>query len=184
MSSSSLLPSKYYDKLQVNRLKANAIKSDNISPQTPEYLFSLTDKEGSYKNNTITLNKDTLDLIIFTDRPLRYQDQVNGKNAKDIIEELFSENTSNSFTEDLPNLTLVTKDGQNAYQVEKFEVINNNQVEFIISPLRSEIPNTVYNDLPETEGNITIFIDSSYFAYTPQPGGLYGLADGDAIAAL
>ena len=160
MSSSSLLPSKYYDKLQVNRLKANAIKSDNISPETPEYLFSLTDKQGLYQNNIITINKDTLDLIVFTDRPLRYQNQVNGKNAKDLIEELFSENTSNSFTEDPPNLTLVTKDGQNAYQVEKFEIINNNQLQFMVSPLRNEISNIVSSDLPEIEGNVTMFIDN------------------------
>ncbi len=30
MASSSLLDSRYYDKLRVNRLKANEIKSDNI----------------------------------------------------------------------------------------------------------------------------------------------------------
>ena len=165
MSSSSLLPSKNYDKLQVNRLKANAIKSDNISPETPEYLFSLTDKQGLYQNNIITINKDTLDLIVFTDRPLRYQNQVNGKNAKDLIEELFSENTSNSFTEDPPNLTLVTKDGQNAYQVEKFEIINNNQLQFMVSPLRNEISNIVSSDLPEIEGNVTMFIDSSILSF-------------------
>ena len=50
MSSSSLLPSKYYDRLQVNRLKANDIKSDNIypiDPNGPSYLFS-----GVFNNTT------------------------------------------------------------------------------------------------------------------------------------
>ena len=40
MSSSSLLPSKYFDKLQVNRLKSNEIKSDYILSESPSYLFS------------------------------------------------------------------------------------------------------------------------------------------------
>ena len=40
MLSNTLLPSKYFYKLQVNRLKANDIKSDNIIPTSPSYLFS------------------------------------------------------------------------------------------------------------------------------------------------
>ena len=40
MTSSTLLSNKIFNKLQVNRLEALAIRSDNIFPLTPSYLFS------------------------------------------------------------------------------------------------------------------------------------------------
>ena len=51
MTSSSLLPSKYFDKLQVNRLKANYIKSDNVYPQSPSYLFSAVFNNATFDRN-------------------------------------------------------------------------------------------------------------------------------------
>ena len=51
MASSSLLPSKYFDKLQVNRLKANEIKSDNIYPDVPSYLFSAIFNTATFERN-------------------------------------------------------------------------------------------------------------------------------------
>ena len=50
MASSSLLPSKYFDKLDVNRLKANEIKSDNISLDN-NALF-----ERNQTSGTLTIN--------------------------------------------------------------------------------------------------------------------------------
>ena len=41
MASSSLLSNKIFNKLEVNRLEALAIRSDNISSLTPSYLFLL-----------------------------------------------------------------------------------------------------------------------------------------------
>ena len=76
MASSSLLPSKYFDKLQVNRLKANEIKSDNIYPNRPYYLFSVVFNTAIFERNktggTLIITKsDTESIIQFSDRPFR-----------------------------------------------------------------------------------------------------------------
>ena len=68
MASSSLLLSKYFYKLQVNLLKANEIKSDNILPTSSSYLFSAVFDNVTFDRNetggTLIINKDNTESII------------------------------------------------------------------------------------------------------------------------
>ena len=74
MASSIILSSKAVNKLQVNRLDAQAIRSDNISGQNPQYLFSAVFNNGNFTRDstggTLTFSNSDVDSIIqFSDRP-------------------------------------------------------------------------------------------------------------------
>ena len=116
MSSSSLLPSKYFDKLQVNRLKANYIKSDNIVPTNPSYLFSAVFNNAIFDRNntggTLTITKDDTESIIqFSDRPFRQTENINF----DTFVSLFDTRGNDSFEEDPPNGVLTHNEEQRTY---------------------------------------------------------------------
>lgn len=128
MVSSSLSKNIYANKISANKIDANQIKANKIignSPsKSPSYLFSMDINEASYDSNSgiLSFSKNSvIDIIQFSDRPLRY--------SKDItIEEfdnLFSEGISDNFTEYKPNLVLYLPDsGQNSFELTKFEVKN------------------------------------------------------------
>ena len=116
MSSSSLLPSKYFYKLQVNRLKANDIKSDNIVPTSPSYLFSAVFNNAIFDRNntggTLTITKDSTESIIqFSDRPFRQTENINF----DTFVSLFDTRGNDSFEEDPPNGVLTHDEEQRTY---------------------------------------------------------------------
>ena len=74
MSSSSTLPSKYFNRLQANRLQVN--NSYVINDDIPSYLFSLLINHATLRKNntggTLTFSSGDVDSVIqFTDRPLR-----------------------------------------------------------------------------------------------------------------
>lgn len=85
MASNSLLSSKRFnrvqvDKLEVQDIQAKEILSNDISSQTPSYLFSLSfngtferDTEGG---NLTIVHSDINSIIQFTDRPLREESNI------------------------------------------------------------------------------------------------------------
>ena len=123
MASRSLGNNVYYNRLYINRLESLSLKteSNKESTEKPSYLFSLDIKKGKFNNNILTFNNNNYDLLTFTDRPFRYaSSNVEGIQAENQLNFLFNlNNSSNSFTEDPPNGVLVTKDGQEIYEILK-----------------------------------------------------------------
>ena len=130
MVSSSLSKNIYADKINADKINANQIKANQIignspsSSNIPSYLFSIDINEASYDSlsGILSFSKDSvIDIIQFSDRPLKY--------SKDItieeFDELFSEEISDNFTEQKPNLVLnLMNSGQNSFELTKFEVKN------------------------------------------------------------
>ena len=163
MASSSLLPSKYFDKLQVNRLKAIDIKSDNIYPESPSYLFSALFNNAQFDRNntggTLRFTKNDIESVIqFTDRPFR---QTQNITYEDFVS-LFNANVvgTNTFAEDPPNAVLVHSEEQRTYKVILSSSTENEAV-FNLELLPGEIHN-----LTSMSGRINLFVDEAN--YNPQ----------------
>ena len=158
MSSSSLLHSKYFDKLQVNRLKANDIKSDNIYPIDPNglsYLFSAIFNNSIFNRNesggTLTISKDnTKSIIQFSDRPFRQTGNIDF----DTFVSLFDTTGNNSFEEDPPNCVLIHDEEQRTYII---RLLNSNTDNATFS--LELLPRETHN-LTTVEGRINLFFDS------------------------
>lgn len=121
MSFSSTLPSKYFNRLQANRLQAQNSKITTSDSSVPSYLFSLLLNEATLTKTpgggTLTFTKDKVESVIrFTDRPLKQTD--NNYSIDDFIE-LFSasEGGNDTFSEDPPNGVLAFKEEQKTYQL-------------------------------------------------------------------
>ena len=156
MSSSSLLPSKYFDKLQVNRLKANDIKSDNIIPTSPSYLFSAVFNNAIFDRNntggTLTITKDGTESIIqFSDRPFRKTENINF----DSFVSLFSAPGNNSFEEDPPNGVLTHDEEQRTYII----TLLNSDTDSAIFSLEL-LPGETHN-LNTISGRMNLFVDNT-----------------------
>jgi hypothetical protein len=154
MASSSLLPSKYFDKLQVNRLKANDIKSDNIIPESPSYLFSAVFDNATFDKNetggTLTITKENTESIIqFSDRPFR---QTNNITFQEFVS-LFDTTGNNSFEEDPPNGVLTHSEEQRTYVI---RLLNSNidSATFSLELLPGETHN-----LNTVSGRMNLFVD-------------------------
>uniref|UniRef100_A0A6C0LEK2 Uncharacterized protein n=1 Tax=viral metagenome TaxID=1070528 RepID=A0A6C0LEK2_9ZZZZ len=157
MASSSLLPSKYFDKLHVNRLKANEIKSDNISPESPSYLFSAVFNNALFERNqtggTLTINKsDTEPIIQFSDRPFRQTSNIDFET----FVSLYDTSGMNSFEEDPPNGVLTHSENQTTYII-RLSNINNEKT---IATFNLELlPNETHN-LSDVSGRMNLFVDN------------------------
>jgi hypothetical protein len=154
MASSSLLPSKYYDKLQVNRLQANEIKSDNISPMSPSYLFSGVFDNATFDRNeiggTLSITKDDTESIIqFSDRPFRQTSNI----TFDEFVNLFGTPGNNSFEEDPPNGVLVHLEEQRTYIIRLLSS-DSNTATFSLELLPGESHN-----LSAVLGKMNLFVD-------------------------
>ena len=119
MASSSLLQNKQFNKLKVNRLDAQQIKSDNILPDTPSYLFSAIFNNATFVRTntggtlTVTAN-DTESIIQFSDRPFRQTSNI----SFDAFVSLFKVSTGdNTFNEDPPNGVLTHSEEQRTYKI-------------------------------------------------------------------
>ena len=156
MSSSSLLPSKYFDKLRVNRLKANDIKSDNIVPTSPSYLFSAVFNNAIFDRNntggTLTITKDDTESIIqFSDRPFRQTENINF----DTFVSLFSSSGNNSFEEDPPNGVLTHDEEQRTYIIRLLNSDTNSAIfSFELLPGETHNLNTI-------SGRMNLFVDNT-----------------------
>ena len=119
MASSSLLPNKQFNKLKVNRLDAQQIKSDNILPDTPSYLFSAIFNNSTFERTntggklTVT-DTDTESIIQFSDRPFRQTSNI----SFGAFVSLFKVSTGdNTFNEDPPNGVLTHSEEQRTYKI-------------------------------------------------------------------
>lgn len=101
--SSRLLSSKYFDKLQVNKLETQQLKVNQLI-NNPSYLFSLLTENGTFTPNDtggiIKFNKTETNVIEFTDRPLR---KTNNEYDLDYLIDLFLDESPNSFKFNPPN---------------------------------------------------------------------------------
>ena len=156
MASRSLGKNSYFNRLDVNRLETLNLKAESTKESTekPSYLFSLDIKDGKFENNVLSFNNSDYELLTFTDRPFRYaSNNEEGSQAENQLNFLFNlDNSSNSFTEDPPNAVLVTKDGQEVFEILSLST-NNNLITMELSPLKK--------DLPYCEGKMSLFIDIS-----------------------
>lgn len=157
MSSYSLSSNRYFDKLVVNRLQAQQIKTDLIVPTGPKYLYSVLLNDSSLdrteSGGTLTfLKSDVENIIRFTDRPLRETD--NNYNINTFVE-LFKIKSNNSFEEDPPNLVMSNLEEQRSYSVISVNE-NENQVKFELKLL----PGQSHKETILT-GRMTMFVDSS-----------------------
>ena len=158
MPSNSLLDNRHFNKLAVNRLKAQAIRSDNIQPssETISYLFSVLLENGTFERNntggtlTFDLNVENNEVIQFSDRPFR---QTNNISINTFVT-LFTLGGTNSFEIDPPNIVLAHSEEQRTY-IMKLSTKSDNQVIFNLELLPDETHN-----LETVTGNMSLFVDS------------------------
>ena len=159
MSSSSTLPSKYFNRLNVNRLQAQnsyIINNDKIS-----FLYSLLLKNNTTftKNNTggtLTFSSSDVDSVIqFTDRPFRQTGPITIDNFID----LFSIVGTNSFKVDPPNGVLVSSEEQKTYELKTARSDGNGNYTIELELIGGE--SNV--DIGVLSGRFSLFVD-----YAPQ----------------
>ena len=157
MASSSLLPNKQFNKLKVNRLDAQQIKSDSILPTTPSYLFSAIFNNATFERTntggTLTVtDTDTESIIQFSDRPFRQTSNI----SFDAFVSLFKVSTGdNTFNEDPPNGVLTHSEEQRTY---KITLLNYDlgSATFNLDLLPDETHN-----LNTVTGRMNLFVDSA-----------------------
>ena len=155
-SSNSLLDNRSFNKLAVNRLEAQAIQSDNISSQTPSYLFSAVFDNATFDRNstggTLTFTKDdVVSIIQFSDRPFRKTENIS---ITEFVN-LFTLGGSNSFEKDPPNMVLVHNEEQRTYEM-KLSSQSENQAIFTLLLLPGET-----HDLTTVTGRMSLFVDNA-----------------------
>lgn len=158
--SNSLLDNRYYNKLEANRLKAQAIRSDNISSQNPSYLFSLLLENATFvRTNTggnLIFKPDNLNenVIQFTDRPFRQQSKITLNN---FIRFFITNRGTNNFKEDPPNGVLVHAEEQRTYIIRLItgDSVNNNLI-FNLELLPGESHNET-----SVSGQMSLFVDGT-----------------------
>ena len=155
MSSSSTLPSKYFNRLLVNRLQAQnsyIINDDKIS-----FLYSLLFKSATFtKNNTggtLTFSSADVDSVIqFSDRPFRQTGTISIDNFID----LFSDLGINTFTDDPPNGVLVSSEEQKTYELKTVGSDGNGKYTIELELIDGEIHSSNTNDV---KGKFSLFVD-------------------------
>jgi hypothetical protein len=160
MSSSSILSSKYYNKLNVNKLVANAAIINDLSvlnKPNPSYLYSLLFNTATLNKTTsggtLTFIKSEVDSVIeFTDRPFRKT--YNNFSIDDFIG-LFYVVGNNTFSDDPPNGVLVTESGQKTYEL---LTASSNANNYIIE--LKLIDNEIHSNLNEEKGKMSFFVDT------------------------
>ena len=163
MASSRILSSKAVDKLQVNRLDAQEIRSYNISGQNPQYLFSAVFNNGNFTRDstggTLTFTRSDVDSIIqFSDRPFRQTDNISFEEFVSLFG--ITDSGSNTFAEDPPNAVLVHEEEQRTYIV-RLASSDSNSVTFNLELLPGESHN-----LENVNGRMSFFVDNQS---TPTP---------------
>ena len=161
MASHSLLSNKIYNKLQVNRLDALAIRSDNISSLTPSYLYSAVFTGNFTRDSTggtLTFTNNNLDSVIqFSDRPFRQTDNITFLQFVSLFG--ISESGSNTFAEDPPNAVLVHDEEQRTYIV-RLASSDTNSVTFNLELLPGEMHN-----LDDVNGRMSFFVDNFFKSF-------------------
>ncbi len=157
--SKRLLDNRSFNKLSVNRLEAQTIRSDNVLPTKPSYLFSVLLKNGTFQRNntggtlTFDLNNENNDVIQFSDRPFRQTQYIS---LKDFVT-AFTLGGSNSFEKDPPNMVVAHSEEQRTY-IMKLSSQSNNQVVFTLELLPGETHNLI-----TVTGRMNLFVDDSFW---------------------
>ena len=155
--SQRLLDNRYFDKLLVNRLQAQAIRSDNVQPPQISYLFSVLLENGTFERNKtggtliFDLNTENNDVIQFSDRPFRKTENIS---ITEFVN-LFTLGGSNSFEKDPPNMVLVHNEEQRTYEM-KLSSQSENQAIFTLLLLPGET-----HDLTTVTGRMSLFVDNA-----------------------
>ena len=165
MVSSGLLDNRYFDKLNINRLQAQEIKTDKIYPPKPSYLFSVVLKDATFYRTesggtlTFTFDNNTETVIKFSDRPLRKTEEIS---LFEFISYFERTSGNDTFKEDPPNAVITHKEEQKTYIVKlvKNDIINN-IVEFNLELLPGETHN-----LNTVTGQINMFVDALINLFT------------------
>ena len=155
MASSTILSSKAFNKLQINRLDAKEIRSNNISSLTPSYLFSAVFNGNFIRNSTGGIlrftSSDVVSIIQFTDRPLRQTEIILFDDFVSLFETKIYSN--NSFEDSPPNAVLVHKEEQRTYIVR--ESLHTD--EFLKLSLEL-LPGETHN-ISTVNGSMNLFVD-------------------------
>lgn len=157
MASSRILSSKAVNKLQVNRLDAQAIRSDDIIPQSPSYLFSAVFNNGNFTRDssggTLTFTRNDIDSIIeFSDRPFRQTDNIDYETFISLFD--ISDSGSNTFAQDPPNGVLVHEEEQRTYIIRLLNS-DTDSATFSLELLPGESHN-----LSTVSGRLSLFVDN------------------------
>ena len=165
MSSSGLLPSYNFNKLQVNDLQTkftSDVKTKDETSIFPQYLYSLVADNSTFTPNlsdntaTLKINKSDTHIIEFTDRPFRQT--INNFPFEDFIS-LFEVTTLNSFNVDPPNGVLIIGEQQATYEV-TLKSADTESATFNLNLKVFENETNVFGNSPIT-GKITLFVDSN-----------------------
>lgn len=164
--SSSLLISKYLDKLYVNRLQVNELKVKEVLPQidseTKSYLYSAILNNAEFKKVEknidydaeliIDVSEQLQEVIQFTDRPFTQSSKI----SIQLFVQLFLIKSPNSFEVDPPNVVLSFDDTQKSYTMSLSSELND-KVVFNLKLLEGE-EHTQEN----FTGTINMFVDDSF----------------------
>lgn len=167
-ASSKLLNNRRFDRLQVDRLQAQAILANKIIQKKNDksYLFSLVNNDYGITvsdNNKITLSSGSgLDILKFTDRPFRLENNI----TLGEFVSYFTMSGVNSFESDPPNASVVytTDDSTDStysstdYKQAVFEFVYIGDNEFKLNPLN---PLNDITGLNKDDKIISIFVDAS-----------------------
>lgn len=162
MASKSILDSKFFNKLQINKLQAVETKILN-KVKEEKFLFSLEIQEAYFKDkNTLYFEKinNNYNLITFSDRPFRYSNTVFGQDAIKQLENLYNENTRNNFKDDPPNGVIVTDKFQATFILEGIS-ITNSVIYFHIISIGDNNPLDNLNDFKLETARTVLFIDDA-----------------------
>ena len=158
MASSRILSNLALDKLQINRLDAQAIRSDNIKSLSISFLYSL-DFIGTFdrtpEGGVLTINEnDVKSIIKFSDRPFRKTDTID---FRYFLHLFVVRNGIDTFSQDPPNGVLVHNEEQRSYiiNLESFSSTTN-EAKFNLTLLPGE-----YHNLSTVQGNMSFFVDNS-----------------------
>jgi len=156
--SSSLSSNSYFNKLQVNRLKAQEIKSDNILPQSISWLFSAVFTTATFNRDStggvLVFNKsDVSSVIQFSDRPFRKTMDIT---TSEFVS-YFTLKGSNSFEKDPPNVVLNHNEEQRTYTM-SLASEDSDKVSFNLVLLPGESHN-----LSTVSGLMNLFVDNISF---------------------
>ena len=159
MSSSSTLPNKYFNRLQVNRLQAQNSKITTLDSSDPKYLFSLLLNKATLTKTsgggTLTFTKDKVESVIeFTERPLKLTKTI----SIDSFIDLFSPGIAgdNTFSEDPPNSVLVFKEEQKTYQLKTATSDGNGNYTIELNLIDGE----THDNLNPVTDIMSLFVDS------------------------
>lgn len=155
-----LLTNRYYNKLIVNRLKAESIYSNSIS-NNESYLYSIIFNDADFVKITDNSNIDATlsfnikninNIIEFSDRPFR---QTNNNFPISIFIEFFTLKSQNSFNNDPPNIVLIIDNIQKTYTMSLANQ-NDKNIVFNLKLLDGE------NHTQETiNTNMIMFVDNN-----------------------